>query len=468
MNKLFNFFKQYIRFFLLSAVTALLASSANAQVHNNVDSVLIRKLYDEVLQSGEMDTNLRYLTSRIGARIAGSEQAQKAVDWLRVTMSGYRPDSIYLQPVTVPHWVRGEKESASFTTGGRTVSLDLSALGGSVGTDGMLTAQLVEVKSWDELSSLSDEQVRGKIVFFNRAMDAREVETFKAYLSAADQRAKGAIAASKKGAIGALIRSLTLAKDDYPHTGAMSYDASVKKIPAAALSTNSADKLSEALKKDPALQVSLRMNCRQLPDVLSYNVIAELKGTIHPEEFVTVGAHIDSWDLGEGASDDGTGVVQAMEVLRAFKATGLKPARTLRIILYMNEEAGAHGGVEYAQQASARNEYHVAAIESDAGGFTPRGFRIEASPEVTAAFKKWALLLAPYKAGDIQPQQRGVDLVPMKGMAKALLSLDCDDSRLFYIHHSALDTYDKINPREVAMGAGAMAAMTALLCKYGL
>lgn len=468
MNKLFNFFKQHTFFFLISAVTSLMVSSATAQTQDTADSVMIRKLYNEVLQSEEIDVNLRYLTSHIGARIAGSEQAKQAVDWLRVTMSKYRPDSIYLQPVMVPHWVRGEKESASFTTGDRTVKLDLSALGGSVGTDGTLIAQLVEVKSWVELSSLKDEEVKGKIVFFNRAMDAREVETFKAYLSAADQRAKGAIAASKKGAVGALIRSLTLAKDDYPHTGAMSYDAAVKKIPAAALSTNSADKLSEALKKDPALQLSMQMNCIQLPDVRSYNVIAELKGETHPDEFVTVGAHIDSWDVGEGASDDGTGLVQAMEVLRAFKATGLKPARTLRVILYMNEEAGAHGGVEYAEQVRARNEHHVAAIESDAGGFTPRGFRIEASPEVTAKFKAWALLLAPYKAGDIQPQQRGVDLVPMKGMAKALLSLDCDDSRLFYIHHSALDTYDKINPREVAMGAGAMAAMTALLCKYGL
>ncbi|PSL32263.1 M20/M25/M40 family metallo-hydrolase [Chitinophaga ginsengisoli] len=468
MKKLFNFFKKQTYFFLLSAVTTLIVSSATAQMRNNVDSVMIRALYDEVLQSEEMDVNLRYLTAHIGARMTGSEQAKQAVDWLKATMSGYRPDSIYLQPVMVPHWVRGERETASFTTGGSTVKLDLLALGGSIGTSGTLTAQVVEVKSWTELSSLSDEQVRGRIVFFNRAMNAREAETFKAYLAAADQRAQGAIAASKKGAIAALIRSLTLAKDDYPHTGAMSYDTAVKKIPAAALSTNSADKLSAALKKDTALKVSLRISSRQLPDVLSYNIIAELKGASHPEEFITVGAHIDTWDVGEGASDDGTGLVQAMEVLRAFKAIGLKPARTLRVILYMNEEAGAHGGVKYAEQASARNEYHVAAMESDAGGFTPRGFRIEASPEVTAKFREWALLLAPYKAGDIQPQQRGVDLIPMRGMTKALLSLDCDDSRLFYIHHTALDTYDKINPREVAMGAGAMAAMAALLCKYGL
>jgi hypothetical protein len=468
MNKLFKFFRQHTFSFVFSAITALMITLATAQIRDTADSLMIRKLYDVVLSGEEMDINLRYLSRHIGARMTGSEQAKQAVDWARCTMSRYSPDSIYLQPVMVPHWVRGEKESAWFTTGGRSVKLALSALGGSVGTGGTLTAQVVEVRSWEELSSLSDEQVRGKIVFFNRAMDAREVETFSAYLAAADQRAQGAIAASKKGAIAALIRSLTLAKDDYPHTGAMSYDASVKKIPAAALSTNSADKLSEALKKDPKLKVSLIMHCIQLPDVLSYNVIAELRGATHPEEFVTVGAHIDTWDVGEGASDDGTGVVQAMEVLRAFKATGLKPARTLRVILYMNEEAGAHGGVKYAEQARARNEYHVAAIESDAGGFTPRGFRIEASPEVTARFKEWALLLAPYKAGDIQSPHRGVDLVPMKGMAKALLSLDCDDSRLFYIHHSALDTYDKINPREVAMGAGAMAAMTALLCKYGL
>lgn len=428
----------------------------NAVHAQQTDSLMIRRLYDGALQSEGMDTHLRYLTKQIGARISGSPQARQAVDWAYATMSALQPDSIYLQPVTVPHWVRGAKETATIED----VQLDICALGGSIAAN--LTAPVVEIRSWAELEKAD---VKGKIVFYNRPMDAREVETFKAYLGAVDQRAQGAIAAARKGAVAALTRSLTLARDDYPHTGAMSYDPAVKKIPAAALSTNSADRLSAILKARPAATLFLRMYCEQLPDEVSYNVIAELKGTRYPHEFVTVGAHLDSWDLGEGASDDGTGVVQVMEILRLFKQTGLQPARTLRFILYMNEEAGAHGGVQYAKEAAARNETHIAAIESDAGGFAPRGFRIDA-PD--AQLQAWAQLLAPYKAGGLQLQQRGVDLVPMKGQAKALLSLDCDDSRLFYIHHSVLDTYDKVNPREVAMGAGTMAAMAALLCKYGL
>ncbi|SFW65004.1 M20/M25/M40 family metallo-hydrolase [Chitinophaga sancti] len=432
------------------------------------DSILIRKLYSETLQQDVMDINLKYLTSKIGARIAGSVQAKQTVEWAAGILAQFHPDSLYLQPVMVPHWVRGEQEFAGMISKGISASLDVCALGGSVGTNGTLTAQVVEVRSWNELSALDDSKVKGKIVFFNRAMDAREPETFNAYLSAVDQRSLGAIAASKKGAVGAMIRSLTLAKDDYPHTGALSYEEAVRKIPVAALSTNSADNLSKALKADPFLQVSLEMNCVQLPDELSYNVIAELKGHKYPQEIVSVGAHLDSWDLGEGASDDGTGIVQAMEVLRLFTKIGITPERTLRIILYMNEEAGAHGGKQYASQVREANEVHVAAIESDAGGFIPRGFRIEASPAVIAKVRGWSQLLVPYHAGDIRLQQRGVDLVPMKGIAKALLSLDCDDSRLFYIHHSALDTYDQVNPREVQLGAGAMAAMAFLFCKYGL
>ena len=432
------------------------------------DSILIRKLYDETLQRDVMDVNLKYLTAKIGARISGSQQAKQVVAWTSQIMSSYHPDSLYLQAVTVPHWVRGEKEYAAVVSNGQSSSLDVCALGGSVPTNDTLTAQVIEIRSWDELAALDDKRVKGKIVFFNRPMDAREAETFKAYLSAVDQRATGAIAAAKKGAAGALIRSLTLSKDDYPHTGAMSYDAAVTKIPAAALSTNSADRLSAALKTDPSLKVSLHMNCQQLQDEQSYNVIAELKGTKYPQEIVSVGAHLDSWDLGDGASDDGTGIVQAMEVLRLFTTAGIKPERTLRIILYMNEEAGAHGGKKYAAVVKESKEQHIAAIESDAGGFIPRGFRIDAAASVIAQVKTFTPLLAPYNAGDLRLEQRGVDLVPMQGIAKAFLSLDCDDSRLFYIHHSVLDTYDKVNPREVAMGAGAMASMAYLFCKYGL
>lgn len=452
----------------LMLLLSLITTNGLAQ-HNAEDSLMIRKLFDNALTAGRIGPDLRHLTAGIGPRISGSENAQKAVEWGESKMKEIGPDSVYLQEVMVPHWVRGSKEKSFFKrSNGKREVMQVCALGGSVATNGMLTARVVEVRSWAELAALKDEQVRGKFVFFNRAMDPREIETFNAYLGAVDQRSKGAIEASKRGAVGALIRSLTLSIDTVPHTGAMDYDPTFAKIPAAALSTESANLLSESLQSDPDLLYSLTMDCRQLPDVKSYNVIGEIKGAVYPGEFITVGGHIDTWDLSEGASDDGTGFVQTLEVLRLIKTTGKRPERSVRAILYMNEEAGAHGAERYAQMARLSAENHLAVLESDAGGFTPRGFRIEGSPDINAKISSWKPLLEPYKISDIHPGHRGVDLSPMKGFAKALISLDCDDQRLFDIHHSVLDTYDKINIREVELGAAAMAVLISLISKYGL
>ncbi|MFD2286227.1 M20/M25/M40 family metallo-hydrolase [Pedobacter petrophilus] len=444
----------------------LIFNPALAQV--DADSVMIRKIYTQVLKDHTMDQNLRELVYKIGPRISGSAAAEQTVVWAKSVMEGYKPDRVYLQPVTVPRWERGDTERAYFSASGGKSRLDISALGGSIPTDGILQSEVVEVNSWKALADMTDAEIAGKFVFFNRAMDPTEVEVFKAYLKAVDQRSLGAIAAAKRGAVGALIRSLTLSKDNVPHTGAVSYDEKVKKIPAVALSTISADRLSAALKADPRMILSLELKCRLLSPVRSNNVIAEIKGWEFPQEIVTLGAHLDSWDLGQGASDDGTGLVQSMEMLRVFNQLGFRPARTVRVVLYMNEEAGAHGAVEYARQATLNGEKHIAVMESDAGGFAARGFRVEAGSKALKQFRQWAKLFETYKAGDIQLEQRGIDLVPMKNKALALISLDCDDSRLFDIHHSRLDTYDKINPREVAMGAAAMSAMVLLISKYGL
>lgn len=441
----------------------------SAQQDVSADSLMIRKIYDNALTGGKVGLNLYHLTAKIGSRISGSANAQKAVEWGKKKMEEIGPDRVYLQEVTVPHWIRGKKEKSFFISGsGKKIPMYVSALGGSVGTAGMLRAEVVEVNSWAELASLKNTDVQGKFVFFNRAMDPREIETFKAYLAVVDQRARGAIEAGKRGAAGALVRSMTLAIDEVPHTGAMSYDPAVKKIPAAALSTKSADLLSHELKRNPDLIYCLEMNCLQLPDVKSYNVIGEIKGSLYPNEFITVGGHIDTWDLSEGASDDGTGFVQTLEVLRLIKNRDQKPERSIRAILYMNEESGAHGAVKYAQEAKSAAETHLAVLESDAGGFTPRGFRVESSQEVNAKIRVWMPLFIPYKAAELHSGHRGVDLAPMKEHAKALISLDCDDQRLFDIHHSALDTYDKINVREVELGAAAMASLIALISKHGL
>lgn len=223
----------------------------------------------------------------------------------------------------VSNWIRGPKEIASYvSTNGISMTIDVSALGGSVGTTGILTAKVIEVKSWAEFKQIDFGNSKNKIIFFNGAMDPTKIETFTAYLGAVNQRNRGAVEASKKGAIGVLIRSLTLSKNDIPHTGALTYELGITKIPAVAISTNSADMLSTALKNDNNLTVSLMMDCRQIPNVLSYNVIGEIKGTNYPNEIVTIGAHLDSWDVGEGASDNGTDVVQTIEALRLIKKTG--------------------------------------------------------------------------------------------------------------------------------------------------
>ena len=462
--------KSSFKILVLAAFFSVFVTANPAVAQRNAmveDSVVIRKIYEGALTNHQSYENLRYLTRKIGGRISGSPQEAQAVLWVKSLLVQLELDSVYLQQVTVPHWVRGVKEKASLITAqGKAIRLDLCALGGSVATPGKLRAGVVEVKSWAELAGLPDEQVKGKLVFFNRPMDPVNVEAFQSYLEAVDQRSKGAIAAAKRGAVGTLVRSLTLAKDDLPHTGAVGHEEKTTKIPAAALSTNSADKLSQALQATPNLLVELEMSCQQLPDVQSFNVIGEIKGSVYPTEIITVGAHIDSWDLAEGASDDGTGIVQTIEVMRIMK--GLHPERTVRAVLYVNEESGASGGIKYAELAKLNPEMHLAAIESDAGGFTPKGFRIDASPDVAERIGAWTAWFKPYQADGMEPNQRGVDIAPLKGIAKALISLDCDDQRFFDIHHTAADTFDKINRRELQLGTAAMASLCYLLSKNGL
>lgn len=442
---------------------------ARAQSGTGTDSVAIRKLYDEALLRGESYDNLRQLTSQIGGRLSGSPQAAQAVAWGKVTMEKLGLDRVYLQEVMVPHWVRGSREKARIQgKKGKGIDVAACALGGSVGTGGKLRAQVVEVKTWAELAALPDDKVRGKFVFFNRPMNPTYVETGRAYGEAGDQRRNGAVEAAKRGAVGAIVRSLSLAHDNYPHTGTMRYDEQVAKVPAAAISTNGADELSQLLKADPGLTFELEMSCQTLPEVKSYNVVGEIKGSKYPDEIITVGGHLDSWDLGEGAHDDGTGCVQSMEVLRLLKATGLRPERTVRAVLFMNEENGTRGGTKYSELAKAAGEKHVAAMESDGGGFTPRGFGIEAAPATVARIQQWAPLFRPYKSEEIVPGHGGTDIGPLKGQAKALIGFDCDDQRYFDIHHTAADTFDKVNRRELELGGASMAALIYLISKYGL
>jgi carboxypeptidase Q len=463
--------RSFFRRGLLLSGLGFLALTTQAQTSAGLkaDSLNLRKIYDEALLRGQSYENLRYLTGQIGGRLSGSPQAEQAVQWGKNTMEKLGLDRVYLQEVMVPHWVRGAKEKAEIKGDkGKGVDMNVCALGGSVGTGGKIKAQVVEVKSWAELAALPDGQVKGKLVFFNRPMNPTYIETGQAYGEAGDQRRNGAIEAAKRGAVGALVRSLTLAHDDFPHTGTMRYDEQVTKIPAAALSTDGADHLSQLLKADPGLTFELEMSCQTLPEVKSYNVVGEIKGSKYPNEVIVVGGHLDSWDLAQGAHDDGTGCVQSIEALRLLKAAGLKPERTVRAVLFMNEENGVRGGTKYAELAKAAGEKHLAAMESDGGGFTPRGFNIEAPAATVKKIQQWQPLFRPYGSTQFTAGHSGTDIEPLKEQAKALIGYDCDDQRYFDIHHTAADTFDKVNRRELELGGASMASLIYLLSKYGL
>lgn len=452
--------------FILLFITNLISAQ-------NTDSLMIRKMYNEALANGHAYKNLEYLCKKIGPRLSGSAGAQKAVEWTKKVMEDYALDTVYLQEVMVPHWERGAKETAYILAGKTKITVPVAALGSSVSTSKQgITAGVVEVKSFDELKSLGEKVIKGKIVFFNRPFDPTPVSTFAAYSGAVDQRSVGAVEAAKLGAVAVIVRSMTHALDDNPHTGGMRYANDVTKIPAAAISTKGADLLSKTLKASKAggVRFYLQQNCRTLPDALSYNVIGEIRGSEKPEEIISVGGHLDSWDLAEGAHDDGTGITQSIEVLRIFKAMNYKPKRTIRAVMFMNEENGLRGGLKYAEVAKLNNEKHIAAIESDAGGFTPRGFSVDASPAVISGMTRdFKPLLKPYLIETIEAGGGGADIGPLKKLIPeiVLIGYRPDSQRYFDIHHASNDVFENVNRRELELGAAGMAAITYLIDQKG-
>lgn len=426
----------------------------------------MRSIYDEALTNGQSYEMLEYLSLNIGHRLSGSPQAAAAVEWTRQKMTELGFDKVYLQEVMVPHWVRGPIETARIVNSNKLGSVELSicALGNSIGTgpDGIL-AQVVEVKNFEELQKLGKKNIEGKIVFFNRPMDPKHIRTFYAYGGAVDQRVQGATEAARYGAVGVVVRSMTLAQDDVPHTGTLRYDESVEKIPAVAISTNGADLLSKSLAGQPGLKLYFETHCKMLEDVLSYNVIGEITGWELPDEYITVGGHLDSWDLGDGSHDDGAGCVQSIEVLRLFNSLGIRPRRTLRAVMFMNEENGLRGGIKYAEVAKKMGEKHFAALESDAGGFTPKGFSVNADDDTYNKIASWKNIFSTYGVHEIVKGYGGADINPLKDQGVILLGLMPDSQRYFDYHHTMIDTFDKVNKRELELGSAAMAALIYLL-----
>ena len=415
-------------------VLLLLATQLKAQ---QSDEVQIKNIYNEALLNGKGYGWLNYLSNQIGGRLSGSVQAQQAVEYTKEVMDSLGLDRVWLQAVKVPKWVRGTPEFAYLESNpGLTNNVPICALGGSVATPlGGLKAKVVEVSGIEGLKTLGREKIEGKIVFFNKPMDPTNINTFDSYKGCADQRYSGAVEAAKFGAVGVIVRSLNLRLDDYPHTGAMSYgDTPVEeRIPAAAISTNGAELLSTTLKLNPNINFFFRQNCKVLPDADSFNVIGEIKGSTYPNEIMVVGGHLDSWDLGDGSHDDGAGCVQSMEVLRLLKATGYKPKRTIRVVLFMNEENGLRGGVTYAEQAAKKGEKHIFALESDAGGFTPRGFSFDCDQENFNQVLGWKSLFEPYLIHLFTKGGSGADIGPLKNDDIVLAGLRPDSQRILII-----------------------------------
>ncbi len=459
-------------FFLFGLLLTFFPAKAQS-IHFREDSAFIKKIYDHTLTQSQCYAWLKHLCKKIGHRLAGSPQAAAAVNYMQQLMESLPFDTVWLQPVMVPHWVRGEEEIVRIVSSyeGSGFELRATSLGNSIGTgpEG-LRAEVVEVHSLEEIEQLGQAQIRGKIVFFARPFDQTEYYTFRAYGKAVDQRVWGPSKAAEYGAAAVLVRSMTNATDEVPHTGTLHYVENQARIPALAISTLDADKLSYLLKKGK-VEIYIRNHCRMLKEQLSYNVVGEIRGSEKPEEIILTGGHLDSWDLGEGAHDDGAGCVQSIQALVSLKNLGYRPKRTLRCVLFMNEENGLAGGKEYWRVSNEKGEYHMAAIESDRGAFTPRGFTVDGHPSIFeqkyAKLLDWQPLLKIWRL-DFSKGGSGADISGLKDQKGLLFGYEPDSQRYFDYHHTERDVFEAVNKRELELGAAAMTALVYLLDKYGL
>ncbi len=420
------------------------------------DPDAVQKILDAGLRSDGAYRKLAWMCDRIGPRLSGSENLEKAVSWCSDEMKRDGLDNVHTEKVMVPHWVRGEASGQIVTPTPHPMAI--LALGMSDGTkpEG-ITAEVVEVRSFDELKAIGD-RAKGKIVLFNKPIYANGGAD-RGYGSAVGLRYSGAAAAAKAGAVGMMIRSLATADLRIPHTGAMAYEDGVPHIPAAAIAPEDAELIHRFLDAGETVKVTFTLSCKTLPDAESANVIGEIRGSEAPDEIVVIGGHLDSWDVGTGAHDDGAGCAISMEALRLIRSLGLKPKRTIRAVLFTNEENGLRGGKAYAETHAAELGEHVAAIESDSGGARPLGFGVSAGPGGTDIVKKLAAPFARFDADDVQEGGGGADISPMAAAGVPQLGLRQDSTHYFDIHHTIADTLDKVDAHDLAMNATAMAVM---------
>ena len=444
----------------LTYISLLLTALLHAQ---SKDEQMLKDIYNFTLTQGQCYAWLDDLSNTIGSRMSGSVGAEKGVAYIKQKLESLGLDRVYLQEVMVPKWVRGEKETAFILDNKNKIAVPICALGGSVATaKNGLTAEVVEVRSIEELKQLGTAQVKGKIVFYNRPMDPTAIDAFVAYGGCVDQRYYGAKEAASVGAVGTIVRSMNLRLDDFPHTGAQSYEDLPKEqyIPTAAISTNGAELLSKKLKENKQLKFYMKMSCELMGEVLSHNVIGEITGSEHPEKIMIVGGHLDSWDLADGSQDDGAGCVQSMEVLEIFKKLNYKPKNTIRAVLFMNEEFGNRGGKKYEELSQKNKENHIFALESDCGGFSPRGFSLEGDAANFEKVLKWKPLFEPYFVHLFFNGHTGSDIHPLTSAKMVKAGLRPDTQRYFDYHHAATDTFEAVNKRELELGVHSSCPLT--------
>jgi len=457
-----------MRAFFLLTLIFLLIYPISAQDLNNRYQKLSVQIVKTALADQKGYQLLRDLCA-IGPRLSGYPTSYQAVDWCATQLDSLGCDRIWLHSVMIPRWIRGQAEEAFLTSTRHhnPEKLEIAALGGSIGTpENGISAEVLEVHTFEELQEKA-EQARGKIIFFNRPFDQTVLYSFAGYGGAVNQRTQGAVEAAKVGALASIVRSVTSFDDNVPHTGVMYYKEGITKIPAAAIGVQDANKLSDALRDDPRLKVTLKLSCENLPEEESYNVIGEIKGTKYPQEVIVVAAHLDAWDKGDGAHDDGAGCAQSMEVLYLLSKLGLKPSRTIRCVLFMDEEQQQTGAKAYGYYASYAPEKHLAAIESDRGGFTPRGFNVTADSVIIDRMQDWLPYLKNASIDWIRRGGSGPDIARIKN-ATALIGYVPDGQRYFDYHHSANDVVEAVHPRELELGSAAMTILTYLISEEGL
>lgn len=424
-----------------------------------------KKISDEIMMNGTAYNNLGELTKGIGPRFSATPGYMKAVEWAERKLKEIGIEMIWRQEAKAPIWIRG-KESLQIKAGnGDWKNIRMLSFGNSEGTKGKdMVGEIVLINSTSELNTMSVGQLKDKIVFVNLPMDPRIINTSDSYLITAKSKLISPSVIAKTGAKALIIRSLTTANDDTPHAKMIYYEPDDKnKIPAMTIGARSADELEQLLKKQK-VTAKINMTAESKGETTNPNIIAEIPGK-KDSKVIVLGAQLDSWDFGEGAIDDGTGVVQCIEVLRTIKALGIDNNHTIRVVLYANSENGGQGREMYAAYVKKKDEKHVFALGTDAGGYSPRGFSLDMSPQRRRQIFEWKNYFLPYDVYDFDQTEAIQDISPLKKLDIPLAELVVDTQRYFDYHHSVEDTFDKVNKRELLLGAVAMTQMIFMIDK---